>query len=508
MQTMIKNLKNIIYFTFLISIILLIEKEGFDITLCCGIWGLINTKKSKFDKTLFNVLGIHNDSRGGDSCGIFIDGKTEYGIDKTKLYANFYKTSKVIRETDDCKIAIGHCRKASVGVISEATAQPIVLKDADGNIEFVVMHNGTIFNYKALAKKYIPNIDITGLTDSQVMARIFYHCGYDCLDEYYGGAVFVIIDYRKGQKIYLFKGASKTNSYAVAESEERPFYYVQTEDSFIFSSLHSFLGAATPESTVYVLPTNQLIKVKEDDIYVIKEYSRKNVAQTLPSNYNKEYWESVYGYNELDYSDWDNSNKTKYIQEPKKEVKENKKESYKTMKVTSEGIYYIDDITAHGMYYINVNGTIFKTQEEGTYKVWFWDGVLLWGQPEFIYLVNACKYFNMSFQDVKWCCPEILNYLSPYPTKDPDYKSSNNDDWYKCTDVDNLVPYSGNIKLLLDSKVYYCSEGKISHSIWNSKTKNLSDFITESKNHISNMAKLYKLLYNNHDYASDNKRDN
>ena len=48
----------------------------------CGIFGHISLeKKKKFNFPLFATLGIHNDTRGGDSCGIFIDGKSEYGTD-------------------------------------------------------------------------------------------------------------------------------------------------------------------------------------------------------------------------------------------------------------------------------------------------------------------------------------------------------------------------------------------------------------------------------------------
>ena len=43
----------------------------------------------------------------------------------------------------------------------------------------MLLHNGTIFNYEDLAKKYIPDIDIKGMTDSQVMEQIFYYKGYD-----------------------------------------------------------------------------------------------------------------------------------------------------------------------------------------------------------------------------------------------------------------------------------------------------------------------------------------
>lgn len=57
----------------------------------CGIFGIINKKKSDFDKTTFNVLGINNDTRGGDSCGVFIDGRYEYGVDDKSYYEEFLR---------------------------------------------------------------------------------------------------------------------------------------------------------------------------------------------------------------------------------------------------------------------------------------------------------------------------------------------------------------------------------------------------------------------------------
>ena len=128
----------------------------------CGIAGILRTKKAKFDYQTFCTLGIANDSRGGDSCGVFIDGETEYGTFKEKYFQDFFQDSKVINAAIDKKINISlvHCRKASVGVVSEKTAQPVVLRDKAGNVRFVLLHNGTIWNYEELAKKYIPNIDI------------------------------------------------------------------------------------------------------------------------------------------------------------------------------------------------------------------------------------------------------------------------------------------------------------------------------------------------------------
>lgn len=462
----------------------------------CGLFGIINVKKSKFDRTLFNVLGVHNDTRGGDSCGIFIDGQVEYGTKETKLYSNFLKTSKLLKETNECSIALGHCRKASVGLINESTAQPVVITDSEGKVEFVVMHNGTIYNYKALAAKYIPHVNISGMTDSQVMARIFYHCGYDCLSEYYGGAVFVIVDYRpETPRIFLWKGASKNNTYSPTLTEERPFYFIQTNDTLVFSSLYSYIEAAYMDNALTLVP-NELVEVKGDDIYFVADYPRDKVAQTLPSNYSTTYYEEVYGYYENDYQSWDNHNcfnTTSFQDEKKKKQKKEKK----VIRVTKEGIYHIDNHPVHGKRHVDSLGNVYDEASDNTIECWFWDGILLYGNVEFIFLVNACKYYQLNPEDVKWCSPEILNYLSPYPVKDPDYISKNEDIWFKCTDMETLVPYTGPLHLFTESKQAFCLDGIDSHTVYNNKDitfESLKRFIKEKKVDIT---KLYNLLYQN-----------
>ena len=193
----------------------------------CGIFGIINNKVKNFDYKTFSVLGVANDSRGGDSCGVFIDGNYEYGVDENKLFLNFFRKSKVLQSTTKAKIALGHCRKASIGAINIETAQPVVIKEND-EVKFVVIHNGTIHNYSSLARKYIPQVNTFGMTDSQVMAHIFYYSGYDVLKEYNGAGVFVIVDYRPEEpEVYVFRGSSLETSISKTPTAERPFFFVE-----------------------------------------------------------------------------------------------------------------------------------------------------------------------------------------------------------------------------------------------------------------------------------------
>ena len=80
--------------------------------LYCGIGGYIG---NNFNKYKFNILGLYNDTRGGDSCGIFInnDGvnSVHYGHDKTKLYKNFVELGGLKDVNLEApNFALLHCR--------------------------------------------------------------------------------------------------------------------------------------------------------------------------------------------------------------------------------------------------------------------------------------------------------------------------------------------------------------------------------------------------------------
>ena len=55
--------------------------------------GIAAYNGNNFNKDKFNILGVFNDSRGGDSCGVFLNNKDglqlAYGHGKTELYRDF-----------------------------------------------------------------------------------------------------------------------------------------------------------------------------------------------------------------------------------------------------------------------------------------------------------------------------------------------------------------------------------------------------------------------------------
>lgn len=370
----------------------------------CGIFGFISKKSKPFNKRAFCTMGVRNDSRGGDSCGIFIDGLTEYGVDKQKLFINFFRDSILLDTVTECKVALGHCRKASVGKVDIKTAQPVVIGSKENAVDFVLIHNGTIYNYQELAKKYIPEVDIEGLTDSQVMALIFYYKGYDCLDEYNGGAVFVIHDYRVN-KSYVFKGASKKYTYAKEELEERPLYYCWHNGRFCFSSIFETLYSFYYEEPIYNFPTNKLMVVRGDKLKLVKEYKREKCTQTKPTQTSSVYYmddiDKHYGYGAYHTDSVNRSYRLKH-----------------------DGITYMNDKNEpiHGKFFVSNYGYIFpnkKVKETWLHEVAFFQGRLL-RHPKAFDLID--KYYQEANKVITDKIEILINMLDFNPHSDDLYQ--------------------------------------------------------------------------------------
>ena len=406
----------------------------------CGIFGCINKNTSKFNKSIFNILGVANDSRGGDSCGIFIDGEVEYGIGATKLYQNFFMDSNLLKK-NECKIALGHCRKASVGAKTIKEAQPVVIKNDKDEIEYCLMHNGTIHNYEDLAKKYIPNIDIKGMTDSQVMANIFYHKGYAALSEYNGAAVFTIVDYRRGEpKIFFWKGESKQSTYQPQISEERPFYHVIIDDTFIFSSIPEFLeGYAHDECwTIY---SNTLIELSNNELFIVKKYDRSKCQQL------KEYKKTDYtpAKTNDNNSSWGGSSQFIYKNKMGDLMHAGKK--------------------IHGKWFVSAYGTCYNYSYNSPQAqfMWFYQGLLLYNEACFklIELIqNEMSKTNPEYNNPAAFIrdfPEIVGYFSYMPLR----LSDEDEKYYEVTEDLMWKPYEGEFyNVLTDNNIINCHLGK------------------------------------------------
>ena len=409
----------------------------------CGIFGIISEKPIPFDYTKFCVLGVDNDSRGGDSCGIFIDGNVEYGVGSKKFFKKFRSESVLLNETEKASIAIGHCRKASVGVISEKTAQPVVIYK-DNKPEFVVLHNGTIYNYKELAEKYIPDIDITGMTDSQVMAHIFYHAGYNVLSEYNGGAVFVIIDYRLDTpEVLLFRGESKKYNIENAQAvEERPLYFCIENNVLTFSSIEDYLPIVCKNATIWYPLGNNLVCFKNGDVYTKEEIDRSKCCQVDITHKQ------------------DNSN---YFGYPSNSI-------YRGIitHVVADNTYKINGRYLNGNYFVTNYGAIYEEKPSfiEVTPYWFFEGIAFDRKDNYgIVSKNYLKSKRRERKDFIKDNFNLINYLSrdrivlienvAYIVEGPSY----------------LKLFDGDLLPIGSSRVIHYSDGKYSHETYISNKK-------------------------------------
>lgn len=427
----------------------------------CGIFGIITSKPAKFDYRAFSVLGVNNDSRGGDSCGIFIDGNYEYGVLDKKLFSNFMQTSPLLNSTNRCSVALGHCRKASVGAIDEKRAQPVVIHNPETNIpEFVVLHNGTIYNYEEMAKKYIPDVDIKDMTDSQVFARIFYYAGYEVLGEYRGGASFVIADYRKDAnhpEILFFKGKSKIYNYAASKTEEeRPMFVIHDDNKLIFSSIPSFLLPLMPYEVPYSTPANCLISWSAGKFYKVKEFKREEQFQCKD-----------YGTTQVTYyrggNSWDGDQDWDFP------APVTKQSNYRGGTFTSHhnnqctpssgGIYTIDKKVLHGPVHLSAWG--YKSTYPSTYfpTFYFWEGVLLKNCACYTFLEVFAEELGITPSTLLSTYPEVVYLLSPYPYRDTGTADKKKRYWVP-TSPNSSELFTGEIQFLFSNRLLKIKDGK------------------------------------------------
>lgn len=432
----------------------------------CGIFGMLAPKPVTFDKRGFCVLGVNNDSRGGDSCGIFIDKKYEYGVNENKLFLNFFPKSKLLKKTTKCQIALGHCRKASVGAINEANAQPVIIKNNKDEVDFVLIHNGTIVNYKELATKWIPDIDIKDMTDSQVMAHIFYHKGYDVLGEYIGAGAFVIVDYRnENPKIYFFKGESKAAEYSKVTTIERPLFCTYNNKEFIFSSISEYLAAIRPEREVFTIVPNTLIEYKEGHLHSLVKYDRKELYQTNTTSnvvtYKPNYYSNNY-YNNY----WN-----------------------KCIDVDTKGVYWDGTNKAHGLYNVDRIGNIEEGYYKNTTSVAFWKGVLLKNVSCYDFLKDMAKKCNFSPDELLGYFPDLVHYLGACPCW-LDYSGH-----FVISDTPTSnYKYTGTMKLPFTTETLYIKGGILDDFTENTPYRDTFKTVLESLNYKIDRDALSKLF--------------
>lgn len=252
----------------------------------CGIFafsGVKNITKEQLEKavTKMKILGIYNESRGGDGTGVFIDNQIIKCGEKNKNFPNFIESFPLpTPETNN--IVLGHCRKRSRGMISTEHTHPFLI-----NEDLVGIHNGTIENIFDLKREH--KIDTgTNYNDSFGLYSVIEQQGPEVLSEYKGYAALIWTRLSDENSLWVFRGASRSTKDGNI-LDERPLYYMITEEGLYFSSLQCSLWAIREgdKQMPDELPANMVIKVTNGKFVASSKITieRENANVIVPYNY-------------------------------------------------------------------------------------------------------------------------------------------------------------------------------------------------------------------------------
>lgn len=313
----------------------------------CGIFGGASNSPNNINGDKIKILGLFNESRGKQSCGILVDNIVSHGLTTEKLFTDFSKNKSFTPK--ERPIVIGHTRQSSSGAINHFNCHPFTFDSKDDS-KMIAVHNGTLYNHKELAQKY--EIDMTQeyineynfktsrtKIDSEILLEILYKTrNFKVLSDYIGRAALVWTDLYDPNTLYMWSGASTADKNIKHQKvlEERPMnVYIQNENTFYFSSLPESLEIIAEEknSNIFQIEYNTVYIIKHGDFMNAEKHvvSRKDACHTEEfTNYNHsavnayQNKNSKYNFNNSYYPDaWDDCpthNDCNYDFLPQKEV--------------------------------------------------------------------------------------------------------------------------------------------------------------------------------------------
>lgn len=99
----------------------------------CGIFAFSGLKGITLEQIRvavlkIKVLGIYNESRGGQGTGVFINNEIIKCADKTKTFPELIENNLLI-EPNNNNIIVGHCRRMSKGAVSYENTHPFLIQE-------------------------------------------------------------------------------------------------------------------------------------------------------------------------------------------------------------------------------------------------------------------------------------------------------------------------------------------------------------------------------------------
>lgn len=243
----------------------------------CGIIAYAGSDYKKYNEDKLKLLGVLNETRGRDSCGISVDGEIFHGVDKNKVFRDFI-SNMIVPVPKEIPTVIGHTRWSTVGANTADNAHPFGFGDCqDGEkFAFVGVHNGTLLNHKALGTKYgislaeeTSNKVYRSLIDSEILLAILHKTGnFKVLSEYQGAAATVFYNVEEPNVVYCYHGKSAEYEGEPLAVEERPlWYYKESKNSLYISSLEASLYAiGGDKDNIESFDYNTVYKITDGDV--------------------------------------------------------------------------------------------------------------------------------------------------------------------------------------------------------------------------------------------------
>lgn len=227
--------------------------------LLCGLFGYSGSVAP--DMNSIKILGMYNTTRGTDSCGIFIDGEVYKGVGKESDFADYIIENELPKPKKNYSI-IGHTRNSSVGSNTKANAHPFSFT-IKGKRSSVAVHNGTLKNWRELAKNYgydSKEYDV----DSELLSHILVNGNNEILKEYEGAATVLIHHLKKPNGLWIWKGASEEYNKVTGD---RPLFGLQKKKGIYISSIEESLKVIREKGDEIInFPTNTIIELENGKI--------------------------------------------------------------------------------------------------------------------------------------------------------------------------------------------------------------------------------------------------
>jgi len=391
--------------------------------LYCGLFGfngdskIMDDVRIKMIQAKIKILGMYNIERGKHSCGVYINDALMKGVNEEKLFSDFIQSNAfpINIDSDNYNI-IGHTRQATHGEHIESNAHPFLVDD------LVLAHNGVISNIWSLCNKN--KIDHSLIrVDSLALAHLINKEGFKILNNYEGFAALIMAKPSEPNSLYMYRGSSKRASDG-EEIEERPLFYMQSEEGIYISSLQKSLLAISDSSNdkikqvegniVHKLTNGRMTKSK---FYVDRgsnnisftNYHSNNPKTTGTGKTEREATTTTTGTNS---SIRTPSSLAKDFEKPMismiwHETLPVRVDSYKDCAgiIFHMGRYWVVDNEeiriAHNSYYINKRGRINSVRTKDSHNYFFYEGVMMKDEKSFreatndMSLQNPCYNFAM-----------------------------------------------------------------------------------------------------------------